>query len=88
MPKKEDYLKVMDENGKVDSKFMPKLDKKTIIEMYKIMVLTRKADTKLLSLQRQGRIGTFAQVKGQEAAQIGAIAAINKDDWMIPSFRE
>jgi pyruvate dehydrogenase E1 component alpha subunit len=42
----------------------------------------------MLKLQRQGRLGTFAPVKGQEAAQIGAVAALRPSDWMVPSFRE
>jgi len=82
-----DYIQIMDENGKVDSALMPKLSKDQIINMYKIMVFARKFDDKMLALQRQGRIGTFGQVKGQEA-QIGAVAPLQKDDWMIPAFRE
>jgi pyruvate dehydrogenase E1 component alpha subunit len=42
----------------------------------------------MLRLQRQGRISTFAPVKGQEAAQIGAVAALRSSDWMVPTFRE
>jgi pyruvate dehydrogenase E1 component alpha subunit len=42
----------------------------------------------LLKLQRSGKIGTFAPVKGQEAAQIGAAAAIRDNDWLVPAFRE
>jgi pyruvate dehydrogenase E1 component alpha subunit len=41
----------------------------------------------MLILQRQGKIGTFAPVKGQEA-QVGAAAALSADDWVVPSFRE
>jgi TPP-dependent pyruvate/acetoin dehydrogenase alpha subunit len=39
-------------------------------------------------LQRQGRIGTFAPIKGQEATQVGAVAALRKEDWLVPAFRE
>jgi pyruvate dehydrogenase E1 component subunit alpha len=39
-------------------------------------------------LQRQGRIGTFAPIKGQEASQIGSAFALRRADWMVPSFRE
>jgi pyruvate dehydrogenase E1 component alpha subunit len=45
-------------------------------------------DERMLSLQRQGRIGTFPPIKGQEASQLGAIAALRDSDWMVPSFRE
>jgi pyruvate dehydrogenase E2 component (dihydrolipoamide acetyltransferase) len=51
-------------------------------------VLARRLDERMLALQRQGRIGTFAPVSGQEAAQIGAVAALEEHDWFVPSFRE
>jgi pyruvate dehydrogenase E1 component alpha subunit len=42
----------------------------------------------MLSLQRQGRIGTFGPIKGQEASQVGAVAALEEKDWFVPAFRE
>ncbi len=84
---KVDYLKILDEDGNADKKLMPKIPRDIMLKMYKTMVTARRFDEKLLALQRQGRIGTFAQVKGQEA-QVGAVAPLTKDDWMIPSFRE
>ena len=51
------------------------------------MLLTKFADEKALSLQRSGRMGTFAQVRGQEG-QVGCALPLTKDDWVIPSFRE
>jgi TPP-dependent pyruvate/acetoin dehydrogenase alpha subunit len=42
----------------------------------------------MLKLQRQGRIGTFAPLKGQEASQIGTVFTLETRDWMVPSFRE
>ena len=56
--------------------------------MYRVMLLARRFDERMLRLQRQGRIGTFAPVKGQEAAQIGSVAALRPEDWVVPSFRE
>jgi pyruvate dehydrogenase E1 component alpha subunit len=52
------------------------------------MLLARKFDERLLNLQRQGRIGTFAPIEGQEAAQLGTIAHLRSTDWMVPAFRE
>ena len=52
------------------------------------MVLGRHFDQRMLDLQRQGRIGTFPPITGQEASQIGAIAALKASDWFVPSFRE
>ena len=56
--------------------------------MYEFMILTRAFDDKALKLQRQGRIGTYAPMRGQEACQIGSAFALEKDDWVFPAFRE
>ena len=83
-----DYLQILNEKGTLDKKLMPNLTKSQIIWMYENMILTRVVDEKMLSMQRQGRIGTFAPVKGQEACQIGIIAALDKKDMIFPAFRE
>jgi len=83
-----DYLQILDEHGKVDKKLLPKLPKSTLLNMYKSMVIARRLDDKEFSMQRQGRIFTFAQVRGQEACQVAAMECLNKDDWVVPAFRE
>ena len=83
-----DYLQVLNENGTLDKKLMPNLTKSQILWMYENMILTRVIDEKMLSMQRQGRLGTFAPVKGQEACQIGIITALDKNDMIFPAFRE
>ena len=52
------------------------------------MLLARRFDERLLSLQRQGRIGTFPPISGQEAAHLGAAAVLRPSDWVVPAFRE
>ena len=59
-----------------------------IKRLYAHMVLTRQFDERMFKLQRQGRLGTFARVAGQEGAQIGAAFALRPDDWLVPAFRE
>lgn len=82
-------VQVMDEHGNIDKELMPHdLDEEKLKQMYHYMFLAREFDDKLFKLQRAGKIGTFGQVKGQEAAQIGSAFALEKDDWMVPSFRE
>ncbi len=80
-------LQILDEKGKVVSE-MPKLAESDLKAMYKHMLLGRVLDDKMLSLQRQGRLGTFAQIKGQEASNVGSAYALDKDDWVFQSFRE
>ena len=52
------------------------------------MVLTRAMDERCLTLQRQGRIGFYVPLQGQEAAQIGCAWALATEDWIFPAYRE
>jgi pyruvate dehydrogenase E1 component alpha subunit len=83
-----EYISILDEHGRLDTKLMPDLTEDQLRHLHRIMLLSRRFDERLLSLQRQGRIGTFAPAKGQEAAQIGAVAPLQQEDWVVPSFRE
>lgn len=87
-PSKLEYLSILDEQGHVDRELEPDLPDDLLRKMHEKMLLTRRFDERMLSLQRQGRLGTFAPVQGQEAAQIGAVAALKPSDWLVPSFRE
>lgn len=59
-----------------------------LIPLYRAMLLTRMFDEKAVSLQRTGRLGTYASSLGQEAVGVGVAAAMRKDDVLLPSFRE
>ena len=83
-----EYLSILAEDGSLDDDLVPDLDDEFLIEMHRVMLLARRFDDRRLRWQRSGRIGTFAPVKGQEAAQIGAVAALEEKDWFVPSFRE
>lgn len=52
------------------------------------MVLTRKFDAEATTLQRQGELGLWASLLGQEAAQIGSGRALRDDDYVFPTYRE
>ncbi len=52
------------------------------------MVLTRRFDAEATSLQRQGELGLWASLLGQEAAQIGSGRALRDDDYVFPTYRE
>ena len=95
MPRKEidlpyriDHLSILDENGNIDQELDPGLPDELLLKLHRSMLSGRRFDERMLQLQRQGRMGTFAPIKGQEASQLGAIAAIEPSDWMVPSFRE
>ena len=55
---------------------------------YRDMVLTRRIDTEATALQRHGELGIWAQLLGQEAAQIGAGRALRPQDYVFPTYRE
>jgi len=81
-------IEILDTEGGVDDALMPEIEPDQIRDLYRDMVLMRTFDGKALKLQRQGRMGTWPPIKGQEAIQTGVAAAMEKRDWLIPSFRE
>jgi len=83
-----EYLSILDSDGNLDTALEPKLADHELKSLYRSMLLGRRLDERMVRLQRQGRIGTFAPTKGQEAAQIGSIFTLRPTDWMVPSFRE
>jgi len=95
MPRKEididcrvEHLSVLTEEGRPDRDMEPEIPDGLLLKLYRAIVLGRRFDERMLTLQRQGRIGTFAPLKGQEAAQLGAVAALEDRDWLVPAFRE
>jgi pyruvate dehydrogenase E1 component alpha subunit len=57
-------------------------------DLYADMVEARTYDEKSMAMQRQGRLATYAPFRGQEAAQIGAAAALHEDDWVVGTYRD
>jgi pyruvate dehydrogenase E1 component alpha subunit len=57
-------------------------------DLYRDMVLVRRLDVEATALQRHGELGIWAQLLGQEAAQIGAGRALRKQDFVFPTYRE
>ena len=64
------------------------LDDEAIKGFYRDMVLTRRIDIEATALQRHGELGIWAQLLGQEAAQIGSGRALAKQDFVFPTYRE
>ena len=56
--------------------------------LYRDMVLVRRLDTESIALQRQGEMGLWTSLRGQEAAQVGAGRALRPQDMVFPSYRE
>lgn len=83
----EETFQILDTNGKIIGQD-PKISTDLLLQAYRNMVLTRTLDEKLISLQRQGRMGTYVSCSGQEASQIGAVMALSKEDWIFPMYRD
>jgi pyruvate dehydrogenase E1 component subunit alpha len=83
-----EYLSILDSDGNLDASLEPDIPGEDLRRLYRAMLLGRRLDERMIRLQRQGRIGTFAPIKGQEASQIGAVSTLRPSDWMVPSFRE
>jgi len=81
-------LEILDVEGNADEALLPHLSTEDTLRLYELMVLYRAFDSRALSLQREGRIGTYPSILGQEAAQVGSAFALEKNDWIFPSFRE
>ena len=95
MPRKEikipdriEYISILNKNGELDKDLEPDISEELLLRLYRTMRLARSFDERLLSLQRQGRIGTFPPISGQEAAHLGAAAVLRPGDWFVPAFRE
>ncbi len=56
--------------------------------LYRDLVLVRRIDTEAIALQRQGELGIWASLLGQEAAQIGSGRALSSRDMAFPTYRE
>jgi len=82
------FFQVIDENGNCNDESYQPINENLLISMYESMLKSRMLDSKLVNMQRQGRIGTYAPIRGQEAAQVGSALALQKEDWIFPSYRE
>jgi 2-oxoisovalerate dehydrogenase E1 component alpha subunit len=82
-------FQVMDQNGNiVSAEYKDLVTEERVKQFYSEMVRIRTLDRKSVSLQRQGRIGTYAPFEGQEASQVGTALALENEDWMFPTYRD
>src|ERR1044072_1299630 len=64
------------------------LSEADLIELHRQLVLLRTYDERSVVYHRQGRIGTYAIFWGHEAMQVGSAFALEREDWIFPSYRE
>jgi pyruvate dehydrogenase E1 component alpha subunit len=85
-----DFMQILDENGNLDEALAKDtLTDEQVAHLYEFMITCRTLDDIAFKLQRSGRMGTYPQNKGQEAAAIGSgFAAVKGVDFLVPCYRE
>ena len=84
-----DTHKILKSNGTLVAGASAPLADELALEALRLMMIGRAFDTKCFSLQRQGKMGTFAPMHGQEASIVGSAMALNPAiDWIAPQYRE
>src|SRR5258708_20218082 len=66
----------------------PPMPRETLLRLYREMVRLRTVDERMMTLQRQGRVGFYGACTGQEAATLASAIALLPSDWIFPALRE
>jgi pyruvate dehydrogenase E1 component alpha subunit len=84
-----EMFQILNEEGEVvNEAAMPSLSDEQLQELMERMVYTRILDQRSISLNRQGRLGFYAPTAGQEASQLASHYALEKEDWILPGYRD
>src|SRR3954447_10259860 len=84
-----DALQLLAPDGTVAEGHVPALDDEALLGAWRAMLQSRAIDERFFSLQRQGRLGTYSPVNGEEAAVVGSAFALDPArDWVVPQYRE
>ena len=87
-PRVNSVFKVLDKEGNIINNIKHELTDIELLDLYKWMIRINSADKKIINLQRQGFMGTYPSVQGQEACQVAASFILGKKDFLVPTFRE
>ena len=81
-------LRVLRDDGSADPALDPRLPGETLLRAYREMRRVRLLDARMITLQRQGRVGFYGAAHGQEAVPIATGLALEERDWVFPALRE
>lgn len=81
-------IQCITKDGEIARDISIDLSEAELIKAYQTMVLTRTLDTKMVALQRQGRIGFYLSSYGEEACSVGSALGVSNNDWFFPAYRE
>src|SRR3989440_10331640 len=88
VPESHDLRRVIGDGEAIPDGEVEGLEERDLLELYRSMVLLRTYDERLVVFHSQGRIGTYAIFWNHEAMQAGAVYALERHDWIFPSYRE
>jgi len=88
LPAEGDLRRVIGDGEGVPDGEVEGLSEADLLELHRQLVLLRTYDERSVVYHRQGRIGTYAIFWGHEAMQVGSAYALEREDWIFPSYRE
>lgn len=80
--------RVIRDDGSADAATDPFLPDATLLAMYRELLRIRRLDERMLAKQRQGKVGFYGTITGQEATPIATAFALEARDWVFPALRE
>ena len=82
-------FRILDAEGNEVGPVPKALSDDDLVAMLRLCIFGREFDKKAISLQRRGKLGTFAPMSGQEAVVVGSVFALDREqDWVVPQYRE
>src|SRR4051795_7760965 len=88
LPAERDLRRVIGDGESVPDGEVDGLSDDDLLELHRWLVLLRTYDERSVVYHRQGRIGTYAIYWNHEAMQAGSVFALEREDWIFPSYRE
>src|SRR5690348_10491321 len=88
LPAERDLRRVIGDADGAGDREVEGLGEQELLELYRWLVKLRTYDERSVVYHRQGRIGTYAIFWNHEAMQVGSVFALDRDDWIFPSYRE
>jgi 2-oxoisovalerate dehydrogenase E1 component alpha subunit len=81
-------IRVLDNNGEANGAWQPQLSPQQLRSGLEMMMRTRHLDSRMIAMQRQGRLSFFLSSNGEEAVSVAGAAAFIRDDILFPSYRQ
>src|SRR3989454_12015853 len=88
LPAERDLRRVIGDADGVGDREVEGLGEQELLDLFRSMVLLRTYDERSVVYHRQGRVGTYAIFWNHEAMQVGSVYALEREDWIFPSYRE